>query len=103
MAYPLSDPVFNLASALEALREAAHQGDWTRAERLVESLGQAPLPAEPEALAAHLANLREALIIARASRSHLTLKLNRIRAAAGFLNGRKLSSGRHDFAEPLVS
>ena len=84
---------------LRSLREAAHQGDWKRAGQLVDALSASPPPSELNALEEYLSELREALVAARASRSHITARLNRIRAAASFISGNKLPVRRHDFVD----
>lgn len=99
MASPPSDP----KQLLTALLEAAHQGDWSRANRLTDALASVNPPSLPEELAGYLEDLRRVLIAAKASRSHLALKLNRIRAAAKFLDARKSAARRHDFADSADS
>ncbi|HYA18895.1 MAG TPA: hypothetical protein VEF06_15585 [Bryobacteraceae bacterium] len=86
-----------------SLLEAIHQGDWQRASRLVDVLAATAPPSDLEQLRDYLENLREALIAARASRSHLTLKLNRIRAAAKFLAAGKSAGPRQNFADSAES
>ena len=87
-----------LSGLVASLREAAHQGDWKRASQMIAAIAEMPQPADRAGHAEYLMNLREALVTAKASRSHVAVKLRRVRAAAGFI-GTNSPGKRHDFVD----
>jgi hypothetical protein len=83
-----------------SLQEAVRKGDWTRAEQLAAALSQTPVPMGATALGEYLDNLRETVVVAKVSRSHIVATLNRLRAAARFnATGTSLPGTCHDFAD----
>jgi hypothetical protein len=72
------------ADLLACLRESARRGDWRNALRLAEKLSRMAPPAAPRELGEHLCQLRETVIVAKASRADTSATLSRLRAAARF-------------------
>jgi hypothetical protein len=83
-----------------SLQEAVRKGDWARAGQLAATLSQTPVPMDATLLGKYLDNLRETVVLAKVSRSHMVATLNRLRAAAKFnAAGTSLPGTRHDFAD----
>ena len=80
MASRLSDSL----RIIESLREAARLGDWESAGNWAGLLRSQPPPDNKEQLGELLQHLREALIVARASRALTVASLTRLNAAARF-------------------
>lgn len=87
-------------SAIECLKEAARRGDWRNACEMATHLRGQALPVTREELAAYLKSLKEALIVAKASRAQAAASLVRLNAAAGFHRGvLNRTRGRQNFGE----
>lgn len=86
-----------LTDVVIVLKDAARRGDWQQATRLLATLAQSTPPSDVRALGEYLASLREALIAAKISRSHLAANLHRVRAAASFGSARQLPPERRHF------
>jgi hypothetical protein len=80
----MDSPLSEQAAIAIATGEAARAGDWRRAQALLNDLLRSGPPRGSEALGEYLENLRQALVAAKASRSHLAATLHRVNAAAGF-------------------
>lgn len=88
-------------SAIECLKEAARRGDWRNAREIAAHLREHALPATPEELDGYLKSLKEALIVAKASRAHAAASLIRLNAAAGFHRGvPNRTRDRQNFGDP---
>jgi hypothetical protein len=97
MASPLSD-ILGLVSCLQ---ESARRGDWKNAGELAAILPQQTLPGNPEELGEYLRCLKQALMVAKASRAHSAASLARCNAAAVRLNAAAhFNRTRLDFAPP---
>jgi hypothetical protein len=88
----------DLARLVASLRQAARQGDWKRIGQLVVAMREMLPPQDGVELGEYLGNLREVLVIAKASRSHVAARLHRVRVAADFI-GTNLPGQRHDFVD----
>jgi hypothetical protein len=69
---------------LMRFRESARRGDWMSAAEFADALSSGIPPADREQLGIYLGRMREALMVAKASRADLSVALARINAAAGF-------------------
>jgi hypothetical protein len=69
---------------LREITENLRCGDWDGARVQTTRLARAKCSADAEDLQQHLANLQQALLIARTARADLAASLVRARAAAGF-------------------
>ncbi len=100
----MDSPLSDTLDCLDRLKEAARRGDWTNAAELAASLPQQALPPQMqpsrEELGEYLRHLKEALIVAKASRAHAAASLVRLQAAARFNHAsRDFAPGRQDFAD----
>lgn len=83
------------------LQESARRGDWKSARETTVLLRKQNLPTGERDLGDYLSRLREALLVARTSRSHTAATLSRVNAAAEFNRTRiHLLPPRQNFAEP---
>jgi hypothetical protein len=91
----------DLVDLVDCLQESARRGDWKSAGELAAILPQQTLPGNPEELGEYLRCLKQALIVAKASRAHSAASLARCNAAAVRLNAAAhFNKMRLDFTPP---
>jgi hypothetical protein len=90
----------DLFALVSQLRESARRGDWRNAFDLATTLRDHTPPANVIADGEYLAQLRDALMVAKASRAQAAATLVRLNAAAGFNRVRAADApARQKFAE----
>jgi hypothetical protein len=90
----------DLLRLVDSLQEAARRGDWQLTGELAEALSRRTPPATRDELGEYLTHLKNALIVARASRAHMAASLVRLNAAAGFNHTRvEYAAPRQEFGE----
>ena len=88
-------------SRLADIRHFIRCGNWDAADSIAGSLTQVPVPGTPAGLKNYLDDLRQTIILAKASRSVAAASLARVRAAATFQSRESpLPSERQDFVDP---
>jgi hypothetical protein len=96
MASQLSDTLDIVAR----LRESARRGDWESAAALATSLPRQAPPEGRDDVGEYLRLLKEALAVAKASRTHAAASLARLKAAATFNHARlDLASERQNIGD----
>lgn len=73
-----------LSAIIGSLRECARRGDWKSALEAATALRDSTPPASAAETGEYLERLREALVVAKASRAHIAAALVRMNAAARF-------------------
>ncbi len=96
MASQLSD----LFAIVADLRECVRRGDWKNAFEAATALRDRTPPACAIETGRYLDRLRDALVAAKASRTHLAATLVRLNAAARFGRSRAIAHPRQEFGEP---
>ena len=92
----------DLFAIIGNLQECARRGDWKNALEAATALRDRTPPARAAETGEYLARLREALIVAKASRAHLAASLVRVNAAARFGRARAgvfPAQARQEFGE----
>jgi DTW domain-containing protein YfiP len=85
--------------ALARLRESVRRGDWATVESIATGIRRHRLPPTREGLGEYLRDLKETLIVAKASRANAMASLVRLKAAAGFQSsGRETPQRRQNSA-----
>jgi hypothetical protein len=80
----MDSPLPEVLHLVACLRESARRGDWRNAAGLSAILPQQKMPDDREQVGEYLRALKDALIVAKASRAHAAASLGRLNAAAGF-------------------
>ena len=93
----------DLLVIVAGLRESARRGDWKSAGEAAAALRSKTPPDNPTELGGYLHALKEAVTVARASRSHMAATLVRLNAVSRF-NGSRIGvpSPRQEFGETAV-
>jgi hypothetical protein len=73
-----------MAEIFEDLMQAARAADWAAVSDLTEVIRNATLPGGAEELQEYARNLKEALVVVKASRADLAMSAARLNAAVGF-------------------
>jgi hypothetical protein len=73
-----------LFAIVGSLQECARRGDWKSAFEAARALRDSTPPASAAETGQYLDRLRDALVVAKASRTHLAATLVRLNAAARF-------------------
>jgi hypothetical protein len=94
-----SDSLYLIA----CFRESARRGDWSSAGEFSTRLLQQTPPANRDDLDEYLQCMKEALIVAKASRAHAAASLVRLNAAASFNNRRMGPSALPRNDPPLLA
>ncbi|MDP9054947.1 MAG: hypothetical protein M3N93_11705 [Acidobacteriota bacterium] len=91
--------LFDPLPAIADLQAAIRGGDWHKADEIARELGRQTPPANAGDLGRLLQQLKETLLLARASREHSAASLTRLSAAARFnRNGCDSAALRRNFA-----
>jgi hypothetical protein len=86
---------------LAQVRDAIRGGNWGVAELNARELSKHTVPAQVCDMEAYLEELKQTLVLAKASRANAAASLARVRAAARFQQNRSFTTlGRQNFAEP---
>jgi len=87
-----------LFALVSNLQECARRGDWKSAGELAVELRRQSVPANQRDLGNYLGRLRQALVVAKTSRSHSAAMLARVNAVAEF-NKLRSPVSRQEFGE----
>jgi hypothetical protein len=96
----MASQLSNTLHLVACFQESARRGDWQSAGELAGILQQQTPPAAYEELREYLQRMKQALIVAKASRAHAAASLVRLNAAARFNNTRmEFADPRQEFGE----
>ena len=88
-----------LFAIVGTLQECARRGDWKNAFEAASALRDRTPPANTAETGQYLDRLRDALVVAKASRTHLAATLVRLNAVARFSRAQACAYPRHEFGE----
>jgi len=97
----MASPLSNILDLVACLQESARRGDWKNVGELTATLPRQTLPASREELGEYLRSLKQALIVAKASRANTAASLAGCNTAAARLHAAaRFNKTRLDIAPP---